>query len=184
METTPPTLCTDSSECQNSSCSLVGSNETELLSTQDRELVSILVDLENIDNNSKANVEVTKTKRIEKEGNFSQLLEPTQDRELVSILVDLENIDNNREAIGIGKTKLSEYFCSDAVFNSSWKVSMDNEIKVLEKGLDYAPIQRKIMNPNYKMILKSFVERCALFKVRLLESFTRRMASNAISCGR
>ena len=47
METVPPRLCTNSSECQNSSCSLVGSNETELSSTQDRELVSILVDLEN-----------------------------------------------------------------------------------------------------------------------------------------
>ena len=55
METAPPTLCTNSSECQNSSCSLVGYNETEFVSTQDRELVSILADLENIDNNSEAN---------------------------------------------------------------------------------------------------------------------------------
>ena len=55
METTTPTLCTDSSECQNSPCSLVGSNETELFSPHDRELVFILVDLENIDNNSEAN---------------------------------------------------------------------------------------------------------------------------------
>ena len=55
METVPPTLCTNSSECQNSSCSLIGSNETELFSTQDRELVTILVDLENVDNNSEAN---------------------------------------------------------------------------------------------------------------------------------
>ena len=56
METTPPTLCTNSSEFQNSSCSLVESNETEIFSTQDRELISILVDLENIDNNREANV--------------------------------------------------------------------------------------------------------------------------------
>ena len=48
METSPPTLFTNSSECQNSTCSLVGSNATELFSTQDRELVSILVDLENV----------------------------------------------------------------------------------------------------------------------------------------
>ena len=66
METAPPTLGTNSSECQNSSSLLVGSNETELFSIQDRELVSILVDLKNIDNNSKANAEVTQTGRIEK----------------------------------------------------------------------------------------------------------------------
>ena len=35
METTPPALGTISSECQNSSCSLIGSNETKLFSTQD-----------------------------------------------------------------------------------------------------------------------------------------------------
>ena len=61
METTQPTLCTNSSECQNSSFSLAVSNETELFSTQDREFVSIIVDLENLDNNSEANAEVTKT---------------------------------------------------------------------------------------------------------------------------
>ena len=55
METVPPTPCTYSSECQNSSCSFIESNRTELFSTQDRELVSVLVDLENIDNNSEAN---------------------------------------------------------------------------------------------------------------------------------
>ena len=73
METVPPTPCTNSSECQNSSCSLVGSNETENYPTQNRELVSALVDLENIDNNSEANAEVTETGGIEKEVNFSEL---------------------------------------------------------------------------------------------------------------
>ena len=61
METTPPTLYTNSSECQNSSCSLVESNETEFFSTQDRELASILEDLENIDNNKEANATEKKT---------------------------------------------------------------------------------------------------------------------------
>ena len=61
METTRPTLCTNSSECVNSSFSLAVSKETELFSTQDREFVSIIVDLENLDNNSEANAQVTKT---------------------------------------------------------------------------------------------------------------------------
>ena len=55
METTGPTLCSNSSECQNSSFSLAVSNETELFSTQDGEFVSIIVDLENLDNYSEAN---------------------------------------------------------------------------------------------------------------------------------
>ena len=55
METTPTTLCTNSSECRNSSCSLVQSNETEIFSTQDRELASILEDSENVDNNREGN---------------------------------------------------------------------------------------------------------------------------------
>ena len=61
METTRPTICTNTSECQNSSFSLAVSNKTELFSTQDREFVSIIKDLENLDNNGKANAEVTKT---------------------------------------------------------------------------------------------------------------------------
>ena len=55
METTPPMLSTNCSECQNSSCSLVEFNKTQIFSTQDRELASILEDLENIDKNREAN---------------------------------------------------------------------------------------------------------------------------------
>ena len=61
MEAVSPTPCTNSSKCQNSSYSLARSNETENIPTQDRELVSTVADLENIDNNSEANAEVTKT---------------------------------------------------------------------------------------------------------------------------
>ena len=88
--------------------------------------------------------------------NFSLL------RELVSILIDLENKTNNCETSAIGKTRFSGYFCSDTVSNLSRKVLTDNEIKVLEKGLDYASIQSKTNQPDYEMILKSFVEGCAL----------------------
>ena len=73
METTRPTLCTNSWECQNSCFSLAMSNEVELFSTQNREFVSIIVDFGNLDNNSEANAEITKTGRTEKEINFSEL---------------------------------------------------------------------------------------------------------------
>ena len=68
MEINPLTLCTNSSEFQNSSCSLVESNETEIFSTQDRELISILVDLENIDDR-----EANATGKTTLSGYFSQI---------------------------------------------------------------------------------------------------------------
>ena len=118
IKTTPPTLCTNSSECQNSSCSLVESNETEFFSTQDRELASILE--------------------------------------------DLENIDNNREANATEKNRLSGYFCSDTIFNLTRNVLTDSEIKVLEKGLDYAPIQSKINEPELRNDFEEFCRRIHL----------------------
>ena len=42
------------------------------------------------------------------------------------------------------KKQASGYFCSDTIFNLSRKFLTDSEIKVLQKGLDYAPIQSKI----------------------------------------
>ena len=43
--------------------------------------------------------------------------------------------------------RLSGSFVLDTVFNLSRKVLTDTEIKVLEKGLDFAPIQRKLNEP-------------------------------------
>ena len=40
--------------------------------------------------------------------------------------------------------RLTCYFCSDTIFNLSNRFLSDSEIKVLEKGLDFALIQRKI----------------------------------------
>ena len=39
--------------------------------------------------------------------------------------------------------RLEGYFCSDTVFNLSLKVLTDTEIRILAKGLDFAPIQNK-----------------------------------------
>ena len=86
----------------------------------------------------------------------------TQDRELASILQDLENIDNSREANATEKTRLSGYFCSDTVFNLSRKVLTDSEIKDLEKGLDYAPIQNKINEPKLRNDFEEFCRRMHL----------------------
>ena len=68
----------------------------------------------------------------------------SQDRELVSILDELQNGSVTGPSNNTDSTRLTGYFCSEMVFNLSSRVLSDAEIKVLEKGLDYAPIQNKI----------------------------------------
>ena len=51
--------------------------------------------------------------------------------------------------------RLKGYFCSDIVFNLSGRVLSEYEIKVLEKGLDFVPFQRKVNEPELKETLKS-----------------------------
>ena len=68
----------------------------------------------------------------------------SQDRELVSILDELQNVSVTGPSNNTDSTGLTGYFCSGTVFNLSNRVLSDAEIKVLEKGLDYAPIQNKI----------------------------------------
>ena len=55
--------------------------------------------------------------------------------------------------------RLSGYFSSNTVFNLS-KIELSTvEIEVLEKGRDYAPIQRKINQPEIKKDLEDFCRR-------------------------
>ena len=53
------------------------------------------------------------------------------------------NCIQNKTLVTTGESRLSGYFCSETVFNLSNRVLSDAEIRILEKGLDYAPIQRK-----------------------------------------
>ena len=52
--------------------------------------------------------------------------------------------------------RLVGYFCSKNVFNLSRKVLTDVKIKVLEKGLDFAPIQNKINVPELRSDFEEF----------------------------
>ena len=54
------------------------------------------------------------------------------------------------------------YFCSDTVFNLSGKVLTDIEIKVLEQGLDYAPILNEIIKPEFRKNFDEFSLRMRL----------------------
>ena len=72
----------------------------------------------------------------------------SQDEELLSILQDLQQ--NSSSETNSSSKRIGGYFCSDTVFNLSSKVLTDTEINILEKGLDFAPIQNKINQPELR----------------------------------
>ena len=69
--------------------------------------------------------------------------------------MDLQNQNINAKVTSEGR--ICGYFCSDTVFNLSHRVITETEIKVLEKGLGYEPIQKKI---NELELRKDFSEFC------------------------
>ena len=83
-------------------------------------------------------------------------LSSIEDAELLEIL---EEFQNSNEIISSGSSydvipdkRLKGYFCSDTVFNLSGRVLSESEIKVLEKGLDFVPFQRKVNEPELRRL--------------------------------
>ena len=109
MDIFPPNLCTNSAHISNDSGSPNGEKNEPLFCTQDKEILSILEELEQEQSTS-----ITNSDRI------------------------------------------SGYFCSETVFNLSKKVLSDMKIKILEKGLDYVPIQSKINQPELRRDFEDF----------------------------
>ena len=52
----------------------------------------------------------------------------------------LDTFINQKKNVAATNSRLSGYFCSETIFNLSKRVLTETEIKVLEKGLDFAPI--------------------------------------------
>ena len=78
----------------------------------------------------------------------------TQDKEFLSLLEQLADIDdplhlqNRKNNVKVtSEGRIFGYFCSDIVFKLSQMVLNVTEIKDLEKGFDYAPIQKKTNEP-------------------------------------
>ena len=83
-----------------------------------------------------------------------------QDKELAKILEDLDCSKITSENANLSdESRLSGYFCSDTVFNLSKRMLSEKEIKILEKGLHYSPIQRKINEPKLKSDFEEFCRR-------------------------
>ena len=77
----------------------------------------------------------------------------------MKVLEILKELENNANANFTGcehkyntdNSRMKGYFCSDTVFNLGNKVLTEDEIKVLEKGLDFAPIQGKVSEPELRL---------------------------------
>ena len=66
-------------------------------------------------------------------------------------------------SITANEKRLTGYFCVDTIFSLSNRVLSDNEIKVLEKGLDFALMQRKINEPE---LSSDFGEFCCCMRIK------------------
>ena len=67
---------------------------------------------------------------------------------------DMSNINS--------QSRLTGYFCSNTVFNLSRKVLSDTEIKILQKSLNYAPIQNKVNEPELRQDFDDFSHKIRL----------------------
>ena len=106
-------------------------------------------------------------------------LSSTQDMELLEILEELQNsneiISSDSSCDVIPDNRLKGYFCSDTVFTLSGRVLSEYEIKFLEKGLDFAPFQRKVNEPELRRDFQEFCRRMRIkwhFRNEISEDFS------------
>ena len=111
----PPRICTDTSSSQNSSRYRKVSSDID---GENNEILNVLKEILEGSKESESVIPEFKKKAEVK-------------RDSTSGLTTTEN-------------RLCRYFCSETIFNLSHRMLADTEIKGLEKGLDFAPIQRKI----------------------------------------
>ena len=71
---------------------------------------------------------------------------------------EFEQISEIRDSI-TEADRLKEYFCSKSVFNLSKKVLTETAISVLERGLNFAPIQKSLHEPELRKDFEKFSHR-------------------------
>ena len=89
----------------------------------------------------------------------------TSDEASVSPNVHRNRLDtfiHQKKNITTTDNRLSRYFCSETIFNVSNRMLTDTKIKVLEKGLDFAPIQKKLNEPELRSDFNEFCRRMRL----------------------
>ena len=116
-------------------------------------------------------VRVTNSSSYLKTSNISENISDldfnsSQDEDLVNILEELQNrteILENNITENTSSNHLKGHFCSETSVNLSHRVLSDAEIKILEKSLDFAPIQRNINEPELR---KDFEEFCRRMRIK------------------
>ena len=90
----------------------------------------------------------------------------SQDQEILDILEELQPVEKVEIQIQqysnsnvVSDLHFDGYFCSEFVLNLRWRVLTEVEISVFEKGLDFAPIQNKINQPELKTDFENFCQR-------------------------
>ena len=87
----------------------------------------------------------------------------THDEEILNILEELQcSVDQRIVEKRTEQCRLSGNFVSDTVFNLINNVLSDTEIRVLEKGLDFASIQNKVSEHKLRRDFKKFCRRMRL----------------------
>ena len=62
----------------------------------------------------------------------------------------LDTFIHRKDNVTTANNRLSGYFSSETIFKLSNRVMADTEIQVLEKGLDFAPIDKKLNEPKLR----------------------------------
>ena len=107
-------------------------------------------------------------------------LSSIEDMELLEIL---EEFQKSNEIFSSGSScdvipdkRLKGYFSSDTVFNLSGRVLSESEIRILEKGLDISPFQRKVNEPELRKDFEDFCRRMRIkwyFRNEISENFSK-----------
>ena len=92
---------------------------------------------------------------------FSKLVSPEADQNKTAVFNYSSTSETNSEVIGsfTEDGHLKTFFCSKTVFNPSKKILTGAEIKVLEKGLHFAPIQKTLYEPELRKDFEEFSRR-------------------------
>ena len=116
--------------------------ESDVLSANDEDLVNILANLG------------------ETEINISHINENSNDMNNTELggSITTDEPSTSRATL-TDEGRLSGVFCSKSVFNLSHKILTEIEIKVLEKGLDFAPVQRTLNEPELRKDFEEFRRR-------------------------
>ena len=129
----PTNLCTDTSVVQNTSSRV---NISEGLDEDDNDVLKILNEFLNTSDEASVS--------------------PNEHRNRLDTFIQQKNNVTTTD------NRLSGYFCSETIFNLSNRMLTYTEINVLEKGLDFTPIEKKLNEPELRSDFNDFCRRMRL----------------------